>query len=542
MGVDETAAGRRSIQLNMNRILVADKLAEEGLQRLRSAQGVEFDVRTGLAPAELAGVVGDFDGMIIRSGVQVTAECFENCGRLRAIARAGVGVDNIDLDAATQRGVIVVNAPLGNTISAAEHSIALMLALARRLPEAYTSLRAGRWERQKFVGVEVRAKTLGVVGLGQVGSEVARRGRAMEMRVIAADPYVAAERASSLGVELVSLDELLEQADFISLHVSLTATNRDLLGDEQLNKVKPGVRIINTARGELIDEEALVRALDDGRVAGAAIDVFREEPPVDSPLLTHDRIIVTPHLGALTPEAQERVAVDVAEQVLAILRGEPARYAVNAPLVSPETMKVLRPFLEVAEQAASLATQLCDGQLKGVELEFQGEIANHDVAPLKAAAIKGLLAPISEEHVSIVNADLIAEQRGMRITERKSPAEDYPNLVLVRLDAEHGTTTVAGTVFHDVSHIVRVNDFLVDIPHRDGYLLFCENVDRPGMVGVLGTLLGDHNINISFMRVSPEQVEGKALMVLGLDGEIGPELLRELEALPDLFSARLAKL
>jgi D-3-phosphoglycerate dehydrogenase len=302
------------------------------------------------------------------------------------------------------------------------------------------------------------------------------------------------------------------------------------------------VRIVNTARGELIDEGALVRAIDDGRVAGAAIDVFREEPPGESPLLTHDRIIVTPHLGASTAEAQERVAVDVAEQVLAVLRGEPARYAVNAPLVSAETMAVLRPFLDVAERTASLATQLCEGQLRSVELEYLGDIANHDVTPLKAAAIKGLLAPVSEENVTIVNANLVAEHRGLRITERTGPSEDYPNLVSVRLTTDQGETTVAGTVFHDGAHVVRVNDFWVDIPPGDGYLLFCENLDRPGMVGVVGTFLGQHDINISFMRLGREKVRGRALMVLGLDDEISPELLRELEAVPDIYSARLAKI
>jgi D-3-phosphoglycerate dehydrogenase len=524
----------------MPEVLITDPIAQDGIDLL--SRDVEVDVRLRPSPEELLQLIRGYQALIVRSETKVTAEVIEAGEQLQVVGRAGVGVDNIDLEAATRRGVVVVNAPLGNTFSAAEHTIALMLALARRLPEAHASLRAGRWERQKFVGVELRGKTLGIVGLGQVGTEVARRGRAMEMRVIAQDPYVPPERAQSLGVELLSLDDLLQQSDFISLHVSLTPATRDLLGEEQLRKVKPGVRIVNTARGELIDEGALVRAIDDGRVAGAAIDVFREEPPGESPLLTHDRIIVTPHLGASTAEAQERVAVDVAEQVLAVLRGEPARYAVNAPLVSAETMAVLRPFLDVAERTASLATQLCEGQLRSVELEYLGDIANHDVTPLKAAAIKGLLAPVSEENVTIVNANLVAEHRGLRITERTGPSEDYPNLVSVRLTTDRGPATVAGAAFHDGAHVVRVNDFWVDIPPGDGYLLFCENLDRPGMVGVVGTFLGQHDINISFMRLGREKVRGRALMVLGLDDEISPELLRELEAVPDIYSARLAKI
>jgi D-3-phosphoglycerate dehydrogenase len=525
----------------MPKVLVTDPIAQDGIDLLR--REVEVDVRLRPSKEELLELIRGYDALVVRSETKVTKEVIEAGERLQVIGRAGMGVDNIDLETATHRGVVVVNAPLGNTISAAEHTIALMLALARNLPEAHASLRAGRWERQKFVGIELRGKTLGLIGLGQVGSEVARRARAMEMRVVAADPYVPPERAQGLGVDMVSLDELLQQADFISLHVSLTPSTRDLLGNDQLRKVKPGVRIINTARGELIDENALVRALDDSRVGGAAIDVFREEPPGESPLLTHDKVIVTPHLGASTAEAQERVALDEAEQVLAVLRGEPARYAVNAPLILPETMEVLWPFLDVAEKTASLATQLCDGQLRNVELEYLGEIANFDVTPLKAAAIKGLLAPISEENVTVVNANHIAEHRGLRITERKGPSDDYPNSVSVKLTTDQGVTSVAGTAFHDGTHVVRVNDYAVDIPPGDGYLLICENVDRPGMIGAVGTLLGEHKVNIKLMHVSPPVHEGgRAMMVLRLDDTVPPAVLRRLESLPDLYSARLAKL
>ena len=524
----------------MPKVLVTDQIAQDGIDLLSTE--AEVDVHLRPSPDELLKLIKGHEAIVVRSATKVTADVIAAANVLQVIGRAGSGVDNIDLDAATQRGIVVVNAPTGNTLSAAEHAMALMLAMARQLPEAYTSLRSGSWERQKFIGVELRGKTLGLLGLGQVGMEVARRTRGMEMRVIAHDPYVAQERAESLGVELLSQDEVLGQSDFISLHMRVTPQTRDMINDEQIAKMKRGARIINTARGELIDDAALLRALDSGQLAGAAIDVFREEPPGENPLLSHDKVIVTPHLGALTEEAQERAATDVAEQVLAVLRGEPARYAVNAPLVSEETMKVLRPFFEVAERIASIATQISDGQLKAIEIEYLGEIANHDTTPLKAAMIKGLLAPVSEENVTIVNASLIAEQRGLRITERSGPSEEYTNLLTIKLETDVGVTTIAGSVFHDSTHIERVNDFWVDIPLDSHYLLICQNQDRPGMVGAVGAFIGEQDINISFMKVGREKVRGNALMVMGLDDEISPELLRKLESVPGLHSARLAKL
>ena len=524
----------------MPKVLVTDPIAQDGLDLLAAA--AEVDVRIHPDPDELRKLIADCDALVVRSETKVTADVIEAGKKLQVIGRAGSGVDNIDLEAATLRGVVVVNAPLGNIISAAEHTIALMLALARRLADANSSLRAGRWERQSFLGVELRGRTLGLIGLGQVGSEVARRARGLEMRVIAHDPYIAPDRAQGIGVELVSLDELLQQADFISLHVRLTPATQDAISDEQIAKMKPGVRIINTARGELIDEAALIRGLDSGKVAGAAIDVFREEPPGENPLLGHDKIIVTPHLGALTEEAQERVAVDVAQEIVAVLSGAPARYAVNAPLVSPETMEVLGPYLDVAGRTASLATQLSAGQLTSVEIDYLGEIANYDVTPLKAAVIKGLLAPVSVENVTIVNANLVAQNRGLRITERMGPSEEYANLLSVHVHTTEGETTVAGAVFHDGTHIERVNDFWVDIPPGDGYLLICENLDRPGMVHAVSAVLDERDINISFMHLGREKVRGRAMMVLGLDDEVPADALAKLEALPDIYSARVAKI
>lgn len=526
----------------MSKILIADRIADDGIDILK--QEAEVDVKTGMAPEQLIATIPDYDALVVRSETRVTADTFAAGTSLRAVGRAGVGVDNIDLNAATERGVIVVNAPTGNTISAAEHAIGLMLALARHIPEANTSLKSGEWKRSKFIGVELRGKTLGVIGLGQVGSEVARRGKGLDMTVVAHDPFVSAERAAVLGVELApSLDDVLRRADFLSLHTVLTPQTRHIIGARELALVKPSLRLINAARGDLIDMEALVTAIDADKLAGAALDVFPKEPPdMASPVLHHDRIIVTPHLGASTAEAQERVAVDVARQILAILRGEPAQYAVNAPMIAAETMAVIGPYIPVAEKVASLATQLAAGQLSNIEIEYLGEIGQHDTTPLKAAVVKGVMAPVSEENVTIVNAALIAEQRGMKIAERKGPQEDvYANLIRVRIHTSSGDTDVTGTVAHDGPHVVAINDFWVDIPPGDGWLLLCENQDQPGMIGAVGTFLGQHDVNISFMRVGRTAVRGKALMAVGADDPITPEAVEGIMAIPKILSARVVR-
>jgi D-3-phosphoglycerate dehydrogenase len=384
---------------------------------------------------------------------------------------------------------------------------------------------------------------LGIIGLGQVGSEVARRAHGLEMRAIAHDPFVAEERARVLGVEMVSLEELLRQSDFVSIHATLTEETRNLIGEEELRLMKPSARLINTARGGIVDEEALAKAVEEGWIAGAALDVFSEEPLTAHRLFASDKVVVTPHLGASTAEAQERVALDVAEQVMAVLQGEPARYAVNAPLIPPETYSVLAPYLPVAEKTASLAMQLCEGQLEEIEIDYAGEIASHDVTPLKAAVVRGLLAPISEEHVNIVNVDIIARRRGLRITERHGPSHEiYANLISVRIHTSVGETTVSGTLAHDGPHIVLVNDFWVDIPPSEGYLLVCENEDRPGMIGAVGTMLGAFDVNISFMNVGRHERRGRALMVLTLDEPLTPEQLKKVREIPNIFSTRLARL
>ena len=524
------------------RVLVCDPIADEGVRALQEF-GAEVDVRLRQSPDELIANISDYDAVIVRSETRVTAAAIQAAQRLQVVGRAGIGVDNIDVEAATQRGILVVNAPTGNMISAAEHSIGLMLALARNIPQANATLKGGKWDRSRFMGVEVRGKTLGIIGLGQVGSEVARRGRGLEMRVIGCDPFVPEERARVLGVDMASLEELLRQSDFITIHTSLTEGTRGLIGEAELALVKPSVRIVNTARGGIIDEEALCRAVAEGRVAGAALDVFEGEPKVNPKLLESESIIVTPHLGASTAEAQERVALDVVEQIIAVFKGEPVRYAVNAPLIPPETLSFLAPYIEVGVKTGKLAMQLCEGQLEGVVISYSGEIGLHDVTPLKAAVIRGLLAPISEEQVTIVNADIVAQRRGMRIEEHKGPSHDiYSNLITVRLTTSTGETTVSGTLAHDGPHIVLVNDYWVDLPPSEGYLLMCENRDRPGMIGAIGTMLGDFNVNVSFMNVGRHAPRGHALMVLMLDEALNAEQLKKLQQIPDIYAVKLAHL
>jgi D-3-phosphoglycerate dehydrogenase len=521
------------------KVLVTDPIAQDGIDAL--ASDAQVDVKLRIPPDDLLQTIGEYDALVVRSETKVTADVIEAGRKLMVIGRAGAGVDNIDVDAATRRGIIVVNAPLGNTTSAAEHAIALMLSLSRYVPQANAALKSGKWERQRFMGVEVRGKTLGIIGLGQIGSEVARRARGLEMHVIAHDPFVSEERAQSLIVEMVPLEELLRRSDYIAIHTALTPQTRGMIGEKELKLVQPGVRIINVARGGIVDEEALYNAVEEGRVAGAAVDVFSKEPAEDNVLFKSDRIIVTPHLGASTAEAQERVALDVAEQIAAIFRGEPPTYSVNAPLVPRETMAIIGPYVDVAVKTASLATQMIAGQLSSVEVEYLGEIADLDVTPLKAAVIKGLLEPVSEENVTIVNANLVAEHRGLRIVERKGSYEGiFTNLVQVHASTKEATTTVSGTMGHDGPHIVQINEFWVDVSPGAGHLLICENIDRPGMIGTVGMILGKHGININSMRVAGER--GRAMMVLGLDSAATDEVVEEMATVPDIFSVRRAKI
>jgi D-3-phosphoglycerate dehydrogenase len=522
------------------RVLVADPLAEEGLEVLRKQ--VEVDVRTKMKPDELVSVIGDYEAVIVRSETRITREAIEAGKKLQVIARAGVGIDNVDLEAATQRGIVVVNAPTANTMAAAEHTVAMTLALARHIPQAHANLSGGAWMRQNFVGVELRNKTLGIVGLGNVGSEVARRVQGFRMKVIAYDPFVSLEYARNLRVELVSFEKVLTDADFVTLHLPLTDQSRNLIGTREMSMVKPTVRIINCARGGLIDEQALSQAIDEGRVAGAALDVFAQEPPKDSPLMKNPRVIVTPHLGASTAEAQTSVATDAAEQVLAVLNGQPARYAVNAPLIPRESLSLLSPFLKVATSLGRMVAQLAEGQMGAIDIRYEGEIAKHDLTVLKAAVIGGLLEGMSEERINVVNANMIAQKRGLRVSEyRDTSCENYASLMTVSVTTSAGTTSVAGTVMRGEMHILRVNDYWLDVVPKGGYLLFSDHRDRPGIIGAVGMITGNADINVSSMQLSRLKPRGQALMVLELDEPLRDEHMKQILSLPDIHTAKLVK-
>ena len=525
----------------MPKILIADPIAQEGIDLLKGHADV--DVKTGMKPEELVAVVGDYDALVVRSETKVTAAVIEAGKKLQVVARAGIGVDNIDLDAATGAGIAVVNAPTGNTVAAAEHAVALMLALSRNIPAAHRSMKDGEWKRSAFMGVEVRNKTLGVIGLGRVGSEVVRRAQSFAMNLVAYDPFVAPDYAHRLGVELLSFEDVLAQSDFITLHTPLTENSRNLISTKELERMKPDARLINVARGELIDEDALLAALNDGKLGGVALDVFAKEPPGPNPLLDHPKVVITPHLGASTQEAQREVAVEAAEQVLTVLKGEPARNTVNAPFVAPEVHAVLEPYIRVAQVVGKLVTHLAEGQFLGVTIGYQGEITEHDTATLKAAVLAGVLGPVTTGQVNLINSSRLAQERGLNVTEqRNAVAQEYSSLISATLETTEGSISITGTSMRNEPHIVRFNEYWMDIIPTVPYLLFVDNQDQPGSIGAVGTLAGRHNINISFMEVGRLNLRGRAMMVLGLDDPVPPNVMHEINALPHIYNARLVKL
>ncbi len=559
----------------MVKILVADRIAQEGIDLLRAQlPEAEIDVRTGLKPEQLREIISNYTALIVRSETQVTRTILEAADQLKIVGRAGVGVDNIDIDAATSQGIMVVNSPTGNIVAAAEHTIAMLMAMARHIPEANSSIKSGKWEKSRFLGVEVRNKVLGILGLGKVGTEVARRAQGLEMQIIAFDPYVAPEQARKLGVSMMSMEDVLQQADFVTLHTSLTSGpsgTRGLIGARELSLMKPVARLINCARGGLIDEEALLNALNENRLAGAALDVFSQEPVRDDAvlkqLLAHKRVIATPHLGASTEEAQVGVATDVAEQIVSVLRGGFPRAAVNAPLILPETLKVLQPYMHLVEQMGRLYTQLQPGPLNKIEFSCSGEIAGYDLRPLQAALIKGLLESVSDAHVNMINAQLLAKQWGLEIIEQKStmPTE-FANLVTMRVLNVNGYTSsfagkpgsgdervevLSGTVMHGEPRVVQVGRYWTEII-PEGYILFCRNPDQPGMIGRVGTVLGKANVNIRHMDVGPSsrmphyreahRSADTALMIISVDEPVPDWALEEIGTAGEIFGLTLVKL
>ena len=505
-------------------VLVAEELSPAGIALLES----DFEVRhtNGADPAELLAAVPDVDAIIVRSATKVDAEVFAAARRLRVVARAGVGLDNVDVEAATKAGVMVVNAPTSNIVTAAEHAIALLLATARNIPQGHASLKQGEWKRSKYTGCELQEKTVGVLGLGRIGVLVAQRLAAFGMKVIAYDPYVQAPRAAQLGVQLVTLDELLRESDFITVHLPKTPETLGVIGDRELHMVKPSVRIVNAARGGIVDEDALDQALKDGRVAGAGIDVFSTEPCTDSPLFQHDNVVVTPHLGASTHEAQEKAGMQVARSVRLALSGEFVPDAVNVQ--GGAVAEDVKPGLPLAEKLGRIFTALAGGVPVRLEVEVRGEITRHDVKVLELAALKGAFTDVVEESVTYVNAPLLSRDRGLEVTLTTSEeSPDWRNLVTVRGTMADGVTvSVSGTLTgpKHIERIVEVNGYdmeIVPTPH----MAFFAYSDRPGVVGVVGRLLGDARINIAGMQVGRDEKGGKALIALTVDSAIAPEMI-----------------
>jgi D-3-phosphoglycerate dehydrogenase len=522
------------------RVLVADAIAQDGVDILRQRHSV--DIKTGLTEEQLVEAIPEYHALVVRSSTTVTSRVIEAARQLQVIGRAGVGVDNIDVEASTQRGILVVNAPDGNTIAAAEHTIAMMMALARHIPQADASLHGQRWERRQFLGTEVTGKTLGIIGLGRIGREVARRGRGLQMEVLGYDPYVSSEQAQRLGIEVCSLERLLSEADVVSVHVPLTEGTRGMIGAHELALLKPTAYLINCARGGIIDEGALYAALEAGQIAGAALDVFVTEPPFDSPLLTHAEVIVTPHLGASTREAQVAVAVDVARQIVDVLDGRPAAHPINAPFVPPETQAQLVPFTEVAEKLGSMASQLIDHRLNEVRIAYAGELADMDTDLLRALVIKGLLQDVTEARITLVNANLLARERGLRVIEEKhGDAGSFSNLITLSFTDNGQARVLSGTIMRGEPYIVRIDQYWLDFVAR-GYQLIISHRDRPGMIGGVGQITGAYDINIAFMAVGRLAARGEALMALSLDEPAPPEVRAEIEALPDVYRTRLLKL
>jgi len=531
----------------MHRVLVTDKLAEEGLARLRAEPGIEVVVNTKLAQdsAGLRQALFEADGIVIRSGTQLTAEVLEGQSRLKAIVRAGVGVDNIDVAAATRRGIVVMNTPGGNTISTAEHTMALLLALARNVAKADDSLKSGKWERTKFTGTQLEGKTLGIIGLGRVGMAVAKRAQGFGMTVLGFDPFMAAEKALEYGVEsVVRLDDLWGRCDFLTLHTPLTAETRNLIGPREIALMKPTVRIVNCARGGLIDEAALAEALDRGKVAGAAIDVFEPEPPpVDHPLVRHPQVVVTPHLGASTEEAQVSVAIEAARLLGDFLARGQVRFAVNMPALDRAELEDVRQYLNLAWRLGMLHAQMDRGTLKNAKLTYRGEVAHKNTKLITASFAAGLMESALEQQVNLVNATALARERGIVIEEGAADAPgDFGTLIQTEVATERKTYVASGTLFgKQFLRLVRLGSYRLDA-HIDGTLLIFTHMDRPGLIGFIGRTLGDEGVNIAQMNVGREEEGGEAIGVVNLDSVPTPQSLEALRQNANILSLSVIKL
>ncbi len=525
----------------MAKILISDKLSDAGLAILKAAPGLEVEMKAGLKPDELKAIIGEYDGLVIRSGTKVTADLLTAATKLKIIGRAGIGVDNVDTVAASKKGIIVENTPGGNVVTTAEHAIAMMFAVARKIPQATGSMKDKKWEKTKFVGAELYNKTLGIVGVGNIGKIVADRCLGLKMKVIAYDPFLSKESAAKMGVELVELDDLFARADFISVHTPLNDKTRNLIDKTAFSKMKKGVYIINCARGGIVNEDSLVTAIQEGKVAGAALDVFEQEPiNPEHPLLKLDQVVCTPHLGASTDEAQENVSVEVAEQMVEYFVNGVVKNAVNFPSISKELASILQPYLSIAEKLGKVQGQLAEENPEEILIEYSGELSNLPVASLTVSILKGVLENLlSDVSVNFVNAPFIAKERGIKVTEAKlNEGKDFKNLIEISVKSSKGIQKVSGTIFGNKHpRLVRINDFYLEaLP--EGHVLLIHNSDKPGVIGNIGTLLGKNSINISRMQLGLLTEKNEAIAFYNIDQVIKPEILAEISKLPNIISVK----
>lgn len=520
------------------KVLVSDNISAKGVEILKKA-GLEVDVKTGMKPEELKACIGEYSGLVIRSATKVTAEIIEAATNLKVIGRAGSGLDNVDKAAASKKGIVVMNTPGGNTVTTAEHTIAMLFSVARMIPQATASMKAGKWEKKKFMGVELFNKTLGIVGLGAIGSQVAKKAQGIEMNIIAYDPFLSEEKAQEMGIQKGSLDEIFAESDFITIHSPMTPETKGLINASTIAKMKNGVRIINCARGGIVNEHDLYEAMKNGKVAAAALDVLEKEPPENNPLLTLENLICTPHLGASTEEAQENVALAVAEQIADYLVHGTIRNAVNFPSIPSDQVPRLQPYINLAEKLGSFSCQIFEGGATEIIVEYCGDAATVNTAPVTIAALKGYLNPILLETVNFVNAPFIAKERGIEVKETKSSdAGDFFSKITIRIKAKNKESYVSGTLYSKKDpRVIEIDNFKVEIV-PEGELLLMYNNDKPGVIGNIGNLLGKNNINIARMHFGRESAGGRAISVVSLDAKPGPEVLDQLKALPNILSIK----
>ncbi len=519
------------------KILVSDQLNEHGLSKF--TEEYQVDYKPGLPHEELKEIIGDYEALLIRSSTQVTEDVLKNAKNLKVVGRAGVGTDNIAVDAATREGILVINAPGGNTIAAAEHAIAMMFAIARKIPQANMKMKDEKWEKKPFMGVELYQKKLGILGLGRIGSEVAKRARGLEMDVIAYDPYISERKASKLQIDILGVEEVLKQADFVSLHLPKTDETMNLINESTLEIMKDGAFIVNCARGGLIDENALYDALKDGKIAGAALDVFDKEPLQDYRLVELDNVVATPHLGASTKEAQALVAEDIVEQVIRALKGEPVNTAVNVPSVPEDIATDVKPYIPLARNMGSFFAQVFGGKIQEIQMEYYGDITSYPLKPLTNTFLKGIFSEIVKDQINYVNAPVIAEERGVNIIEKKSSKKkDYQNLIQARIKTDEGERVIAGTLFgkHD-PRFVRIGEFKVDVVPTK-HLLVIDYIDTPGMIAAVSKILGERSINIAGMQVGRQSVGGDAMMIMQVDSSIDKETLEDIKDIPQMTDAK----